>query len=243
MEIVRIILDSILILGIIGFVLFMKFSFPSYMKEKGKNLATKEDIQEITRMTESVQKELREGFEEFSSDLNFKYEFYYKRYSELYCKLYAIIIQSEYVRHFIKLTDGNEYSFEEIPFLEVSATHKVTQKLDFKVGEPVSFEETVEDIETPISEFRKDKMTDYIIKKGEFASQKLLKLAISYRFAFDHSSAKSNVDSADRDVANDEEIRLIKEIVKCIVIEYNELRKYLKMDYIDSEIQDGILEL
>ena len=91
MEIVRIILDSILILGIIGFVLFMKFSFPSYMKEKGKNLATKEDIQEITRMTESVQKEFREGFEEFSSDLNFKYEFYYKRYSELYCKLYAII--------------------------------------------------------------------------------------------------------------------------------------------------------
>ncbi len=215
MEIVRIILDSILILGIIGFVLFMKFSFPSYMKEKGKNLATKEDIQEITRMTESVQKEFREGFEEFSSDLNFKYELYYK--------LYSIIIQSEYVRHFIKLTDGNEYSFEEIPFLEVSATHKVTQKLDFKVGEPVSFEETVEDIETPISEFRKDKMTDYIIKKGEFASQKLLKLAISYRFAFDHSSAKSNVDSADRDVANDEEIRLIKEIVKCIVIEYNEL--------------------
>ena len=85
--------------------LFVKNYLPSYMDEKGKNLATKEDIEEITRKTEEVQQEFREGFELFSNDVKFKYDFFYKQYSELYCKLYAIIIQSEYVRHFIELTD------------------------------------------------------------------------------------------------------------------------------------------
>ena len=76
--------------------LFVKNYLPSYMDEKGKNLATKEDIEEITRKTEEVQQEFREGFELFSNDVKFKYDFFYKQYSELYCKLYAIIIQSEY---------------------------------------------------------------------------------------------------------------------------------------------------
>lgn len=106
--------------------LFVKNYLPSYMDEKGKNLATKEDIEEITRKTEEVQKEFREGFELFSNDVKFKYDFFYKQYSELYCKLYAIIIQSEYVRHFIELTDKRTISFEEAPFLEITPTHKET---------------------------------------------------------------------------------------------------------------------
>lgn len=244
MEILTVILDAILILGLGGFYLFVKNYFPSYMDEKGKNLATKEDIQEITRKTEEVQKEFREGFEEFSSDLNFKYGFYYKRYSELYCKLYSIVIQSEYVRHFIHLTDGKEHSFEDFPFLEISPTHRVTQTLNLKSGEPIAFKQNFEDIKTPISEFNKEKLCDYIIDKGEYASQNLLKLAVSYRFALDHYSGNPGVNNGDfEEEANSEEIRLIKEMLICIVREYNELRKYLKMDYIESEIQDGILKL
>lgn len=42
--------------------LFVKNYLPSYMDEKGKNLATKEDIEEITRKTKEVQQEFREGF-------------------------------------------------------------------------------------------------------------------------------------------------------------------------------------
>ena len=63
--------------------LFIKNFLPSYMEEKGKNLATKEDIEAITRKTEEVQKEFKEGFELFSSDVRFKYDFYFKQYSEL----------------------------------------------------------------------------------------------------------------------------------------------------------------
>lgn len=57
--------------------LFVKNYLPSYMDEKGKNLATKEDIEEITRKTEEVQQEFREGFELFSNDVKFKYDFFY----------------------------------------------------------------------------------------------------------------------------------------------------------------------
>lgn len=53
--------------------LFVKKLSSLYMDEKGKNLATKEDIEEITRKTEEVQQEFREGFELFSNDVKFKY--------------------------------------------------------------------------------------------------------------------------------------------------------------------------
>ena len=84
----------------------MTKTIPSYMEEKGKNLATKQDVEEITRKTEQVEKEFKEAFELFSSDIKFKYEYIYKQYSELYCKLYAIIVQSEYVRHYIRLSNN-----------------------------------------------------------------------------------------------------------------------------------------
>lgn len=221
--------------------LFVKNYLPSYMDEKGKNLATKEDIQEITRKTEEVQQEFRENFELFSSDVQFKYDFYYKQYSELYCKLYAIIIQSEYVRHFIKKTDGKDISFDEAPFLEVTKTKTVTYSFEFKEGEPVKKNEKEEEIETPISQFNKKQMCDYIIDKGEFASQKLLKLAVSYRFAYNYYSGNPDANTTScQEVADDEEIRLIKEMVCCIVSEYNNFRKELKMEYDEEELKTGI---
>ena len=56
MEWVYIILNVVLFF-LLG--LFIKNYLPSYMNEKGKNLATKEDIEAITRKTEAVQKEFK----------------------------------------------------------------------------------------------------------------------------------------------------------------------------------------
>lgn len=98
MEIINFILNIVVILLIFLVGLFTKNYLPSYMDKKGENLATKEDIKEITRKTEEVQREFKEEFEAFSSDMKFKYDFFYRQYSELYCKLYAIVIQSEMVR-------------------------------------------------------------------------------------------------------------------------------------------------
>lgn len=226
--------------------LFLKHYLPSYMEEKGKNLATKEDVAEITRKTEEVQAEFREGFEMFSSDVHFKYDFYYKQYSELYCNLYAIVAQSEYVRHFILLDGSDEekanFSYENAPFIEVSPRHKTTASINIEVGKPVEYSKETEDIITPISQFNKKQLCDYIIKNGALASQKLLKLAVSYRFAYEHYSGNPETkNSTCAETANDEELRIIREMTVCIVSEYNKLRKELKMDYDNDELTTGRL--
>ena len=224
--------------------LFIKNYLPAYMNEKGKNLATKEDIEEITRKTEAVQDEFKKEFENFQSDLKFKYDFYYKQYSELYSKLYEIIIQSEYIRHFIILNSGKKFSFDEYPFLEVSPTKLTSIKSNFISKEVI--EKTEKKIKTPISEFNKKQLCDYIIERGQYATQDLLKIAISYRFAYDYyggNSDKDNSNSNFKDTANEEEIRLLREMVCCIVREYNLFRKELRMSYNESELKTGIIEL
>ena len=65
-------------------------TIPSYMEEKGKNLATKQDVEEITRKTEQVQKEFKEDFERFTTDIHFKNDFYSQQYEELYADLYTV---------------------------------------------------------------------------------------------------------------------------------------------------------
>ncbi|HPW40985.1 MAG TPA: hypothetical protein PLW98_05690 [Bacillota bacterium] len=241
MEWIQIVINAVFIF-LLG--LFIKNYFPSYMDEKGKNLATKEDIQEITRKTEEVQKEFKEGFERFSSDLQFKYNFYFKQYSELYSKLYSIIIQSEYVRRFIFITNAQEHSFDEVPFFEITPTHRMKQQFKFKAGKPVTFNQSSEEIETPIPQFNKKQLCDYIIENGEYSTQELLKTAVSYRFAYSHYEGNPEVkNSSCADAANDEEFRLIREMVCCIVKEYNFFRKELKMNYNQSELETGIPQL
>ncbi|OCN01344.1 hypothetical protein A7X67_01730 [Clostridium sp. W14A] len=238
MEWIYIIIEVILFF-LLG--LFIKNYFPSYMKEKGKDLATKEDIQEITRKTEEVQKEFKQKFELFSSDVHFKYDFYFKQYTMLYCKLYAIVIQSEYVRRFIKLNDGKDIPFDEAPFIEMSPTHRSSNKIEFGSSKPLTIEQKEEEIETPISKFNKEQLCDYIIENGEYASQKLLKLAVAYRFTYHFYAGNPDAKNAScQETANKEEFRLIREIVCCIVTEYNSLRKELKMDYTQDEFDTGI---
>lgn len=244
MELVILISEILILVAIFLIGLFTKNYLPSYMDEKGKNLATKEDIEEITRKTEGIQQEFREGFELFSNDVKFKYDFFYKQYSELYCKLYAIIIQSEYVRHFIELTDKRVISFDEAPFLEITPTHKETTTFNTSRENGSSVTRRIEEIETPISQFNKKELCNYIINNGSLASQKLLKLAVAYRFATDHYSGNGSDGSLDiKEIADEEEFKMIKDIVIAIVKDYNLLRKELKLEYNETEMKTGIPEL
>lgn len=224
--------------------LFLKHYFPSYMEEKAKNLATKEDVEEITRKTEEIQKEFREGFELFSSDVHFKYDFFYKQYSELYCGLYATIMQSEYARHFVRVNKGKILTFEAAPFLEISPTTKVTQQFKLESETPIQVSTKTEEIDTPLSQDNKIKMCNNIIEHSDLASPKLLKIAMSYRFAFNYYDGnRDGKKSAFSDTANEEEFRLIREMIICIVSEYNKLRKELKMAYDQDELDTGLPKL
>ena len=65
MEIINFILNIVVILLIFLVGLFTKNYLPSYMDKKGENLATKEDIKEITRKTEEVQESLKKNSKHF----------------------------------------------------------------------------------------------------------------------------------------------------------------------------------
>lgn len=81
MEWIILILQILLGVGMFLGGLYIKNYLPSYINEK--NLATKEDIADITKKTEEVQREFKEGIELFTNDVRFKYDFYYKQYAEL----------------------------------------------------------------------------------------------------------------------------------------------------------------
>lgn len=154
------------------------------------------------------------------------------------------MIQSEYVRNFLKLDRGQEISFDEAPFVEMSPSKKVSQQIDFKAGEQPCVTSSEEIYETPLSKFNKSQMCSLIVENDSLASQELLKIAVSYRFAEFYYSGNKDVHYSDAaKTADEEEFRLIREMVCCIVKEYNMLRKELKMPYDEDEIADGIPRL
>lgn len=49
--------------------------FKKYFEKKGENLATKEDVAEITKITEESKIEFIKQIEDYKKELNLKYEF------------------------------------------------------------------------------------------------------------------------------------------------------------------------
>lgn len=68
---------QLIITTLIGF--WFKNYFPAYFKKKGENLATKEDIGEITKIVKYVEVNLNKELEKFKSDLSIEREFSTKR--------------------------------------------------------------------------------------------------------------------------------------------------------------------
>ena len=237
-------IEILILIGMIIFGFYIKTFLPSYLGKKGENMATKEDIAEITRRTAEVQKDFNEKFELFSGDVQFKKNFYFKQYSDLYCKLYSIIIQSEYVRLFIKKHDETDIRFDDAPFIEISPSKLEEMKIDIKQGEPVKTFFQQNWIDTPISQFDKKTLCDTIIQNGSLSSQELLKEAVSYRFAYNYYSGNKDAKNTNvSETANAEELRLIRDMVCRIVKDYNKLRRDLGLTYSEKEIVDGIPRL
>lgn len=107
-------LQFIILLGIGSVFLFKKFLF-SYSSEKGKNIATKEDIGEITNKIESVKldhaTQLESARAELSSQINthgFRYEKEYEVLSELSALLVDVRDASISLRPVMDFRDPNK---------------------------------------------------------------------------------------------------------------------------------------
>ncbi|WP_340598863.1 hypothetical protein AAB109_29740 (plasmid) [Priestia megaterium] len=121
----------ILVIGmLIGFII--KSYLPSYFKEKGKNLATKEDISEITRLQEEVKSTFQSSLEEQRSELNGKlevlkhqqnkllkdYELYtvkrFEYYPELYKEIESSISEVSNLKFKKSVNDFRNFNSEDI---------------------------------------------------------------------------------------------------------------------------------
>lgn len=224
-----IIVCNIIVTSVVG--LFFHCHLPKYFEEKATNLATKEDIGNITEITESVKLEFNEQMQIFSTQHTFHHHFSYERYAKLYSQLYGYVLQSEYARYFHEI-DSASLPFQDVPYLEIVTKN---QKQRFENGY-LEVEEKI--IENELYNHNKQKLYQTIIEQSEYASQELLKLAFSYRIVHFFYGDK-NKNQPVNEKANDEELRLIRELVICIVKEYNQLRKKLDMSYDKHELQTG----
>ena len=182
-----------------------------------------------------MKQEFKEKIELFSSDVRFKYDYYYKQYSDLYSNLYSFVVQSEYVRKFIELTTNEFHTFEDVPFFEITPIHRVTITL-----KPEKYERNVENIDTAVSSLNKDALCEYIISKGDLATQKLLKIAVAYRFV---SARIDDVDQTVKRVAQEQELKMLAKMVRCIVSDYNQLRANLQLCCDEEELTSGKISL
>lgn len=225
---------------LIGVVIFIvglllgKF-LPSYMLEKGKNLATKEDIGEITaivenskidyiKQIESFKLELSKEIHKYSEDVKIQSSNNYNKYIKLYSKLYQAVLQSEYLKEIMNI-DG---TFEEIPFVELHRSK--TNESWNKEG----YSKTVTKIDDDLTKLNKKYLIDVTFENCEYASEQLLKTAVKYRFVHEFYLIE---DHPLHTKLIDEEIKLIKEFVELIIKETNELKQMLGFEFNQYEIE------
>lgn len=230
-----------LLIGFLSFIfgLFSKSFFPKYMEKKAENLATKEDIEEITNKTEEVKNEFNKEFGKFSKKLEFKYRFAEEQLVNLYSNLYSIVSQSEYFRYFLEHYDNLKLSFNTTPFLEINQSiHNL--KIDLSTGK-ILVDEIIRK-ENEITKANKMNIANEIIENSKYANKRLLKLAVAYRYVHDCYSDGTNENLKEKYKYDIEEVKLIGAIITIIIKEYNRLACELDLDYSKYELEHGMFE-
>lgn len=112
--------DILTLLAIIGVGLLIKFYLPPYFGEKGKNLATKEDIAGIEKEIQNVRSKYSHDLELLRSDLTKKsyiygvqYENEFKLFKELWSKLVDLKRAAVSLRPEINSADSMEQGEKE----------------------------------------------------------------------------------------------------------------------------------
>lgn len=169
----------------------------------------------------------------FDATKKFKREYCYMQLKELYLDLYAVIAQSEYIRDFLSI----QGEFDDIPFIEIEKK-KITQKISFSNATVEGKEYKIKDA---ITEFNKIGIASKIIEKSQYSSQALLKDAVAYRFLHQHYR-DNTIDKSLLNKFQEDELNLLKRIVKGIVKECNEKLKMCGMEYDKQELENGLIK-
>lgn len=196
-------ISYILIILIFAIVGKIWTSMDKYFEKKAENLASKQDIAEITASTEKVTTEYKQIYEKFTADLNFKYQFYEAQYKELYSELFLNICKSETFRYIYNSnSDAPPLAFCDYPILEYDAG------------------ETNEEVHKLINE-----IIGLVDKKHFYASPELLKIVQILKN--NNNNPKNSVET--EGVVKNIECRFKIMLVKTIIRDFYWLRQQLHL--------------
>lgn len=204
----------IIILG--GLCVKIWSSLDKFFEEKAKNYATKQDITEITKMTETVQAKFQKILGKFDADLKFKYQFYENQYSKVYSKLYQKICESEAIRFTEVYLKDQCLEFKEVPIVDYAK------------------DDTVED-NCAVYDSIKSEITKLIFEQHMYVSPELMKLVCAFDIMEKCGSSVSIEDKI-----QEMERTLWVNIVKTILKDYSWVRQQLHLQ--DSKDQIELLE-
>lgn len=169
----------------------------------------------------------------FEERSKLKREHNYQQLTRLYLGLYAIVAQSEYIRYFFNVTGD----FNNLPFLEIE-----TRKIDINLSANNSTTIVKKfEVKNGITEYNKKGIQSLILDNAQYASAKMLKLAVAYRYLNSHYTDET-LEPSIREKFQTEELITICRIVKLIVEETNQYLKNCNMDYELEELESGILK-
>jgi len=166
----------------------------------------------LTLIFNSIFHFLKNKLDWFEDNKKFKREHSYQQLKNLYIELYAIICQSEYLRFFYDIKG----SHKEIPFIEIEKRKEIKKgTLDFNNIDfgNFTFNTTEYSINDAVTEFNKKKIYEEIISKREFASPKLLKLAVAYRYVHNYYTDTTLESKESLDKFQNQEIYIIWEMI------------------------------
>lgn len=147
---------------------------------------------------------------------------------KLYLPLYSMIAQSEYVREITKL------SYEEAPYIELSKKIRTIETMG--TG---GYKKEIVEIDNGLADFNELAFVNLVIDNSQYASQLLIKLAVSYRFLIINRNI-TNEEYKDK-IKNDYDL-IVTKYINTIVIETNEHLKYCGMNYNKNEIKGSYLD-
>lgn len=206
--------------------LFVKDLFPAYAKKKGENLATKQDIADITQKQEEVKADITKQLSDYNRKNDFRMKLQYERYDKLYSRIYSNICQSELFRIIIEERQGFQCDFEEYPFFDIESTRLHTT-INLENGMQVR----QETLQNDFTKLNKKQLCQYIIDRANYASSKLLKIAIAYRFMEQHYGDGETPSNNAIDYFNHQELRLLKNMIETILLEHQELINELELEF------------
>lgn len=179
---------------------------------------------------------LKNHFDWFNESKRFKRDHYYTQLKELYLELYGAVAQSEFMRYFYNFNE--QFSFMDLPFLELK--NKVEKVVtDLKAG---TITRKQIEKETDLTRFNKEYISNLVIEKRQYASPKLLKLCVAYRYCHEYYLKQDLSIPSMLDKYQEEELKLIYEIVVTIIKETNEKLELCSMEFIEKEKEHGIMD-